>query len=117
MGNDIERLTKMFIDFRNDRDWGKFHNLKDLAISLSIESAELLELFQWKDNNEIEALIKSEKKQLLEDEVADVAAYLFMLCHEANIDIEKAIIDKIQKNNEKYPIDKSKGNAKKYTEL
>lgn len=117
MSSDIERLTKMFIDFRNDRDWGKFHTLKNLAMSISIESAELLELFQWKDEIEIEEFIKSEKKHLLEEEVADVAAYLFMLCHEANINIEKVIINKIQKNNVKYPIDRSKGNSKKYTEF
>lgn len=117
MSNDIKKLTKLFIDFRNDREWSQFHTLKNLAISLSIETAELLEIFQWKDDKEIETFINSEKKCLLEEEVADVAAYLLMLCYEANIDIEEAIINKIQKNGEKYPIDKSRGNAKKYTEF
>lgn len=77
----------------------------------------MLEIFQWKSDNEVCELLKSKKKQLLEDEVADVAAYLLMICYEADIDLEKAIINKIEKNNKKYPIGKSKGNSKKYTEF
>lgn len=117
MSNDIERLTRLFIDFRNERDWSKFHTLKNLAMSLSIEVSELLEVFQWKDDKEIGDLIKSEKRYLVEEEVADIVAYLLMFCYEANIDIEMAVENKIKKNNKKYPIDKSKGNSKKYTEF
>lgn len=117
MSNEIERLTQLFIDFRDDRDWKKFHSLKNLAISLNVESAELLEIFQWKSDSEVIDLLNSENKKMLEDEVADVAAYLLMICNEANIDLEKAIINKIEKNNKKYPVDKCKGNSKKYTEL
>lgn len=117
MLNDIKKLTEMFIRFRDDRDWKQFHSPKNLAISLCIESSELLELFQWKNDEEIEADINSDKKIKFEEEVADVASYLFMLCNEVNIDLEKAIINKIKKNNEKYPVEKSKGSSKKYNEL
>jgi NTP pyrophosphatase (non-canonical NTP hydrolase) len=117
MNKDLEKLTNMFVEFRNDRDWKQFHTLKNLAMSLSIESGELLELFQWKNDTEIANFINSDKKYLLEDEAADVAAYLLLLCHDAGIDLETAIIKKIEKNDKKYPVNKSKGNAKKYTEL
>lgn len=109
-------LLERLIAFRRDRDWEQFHNPKDLAISLSIEASELLEWFQWRTNDEISAQLKSEKREALEDELADVAVYLTYLCHDLGIDINKAIAAKVEKNAAKYPIDKVKGRADKYNE-
>tara|TARA_R110001583_G_scaffold177418_2_gene332599 strand:- start:100204 stop:100554 length:351 start_codon:yes stop_codon:yes gene_type:complete len=108
----LERL----ISFRRERDWEKFHNPKDLAISLSIEASELLEWFQWKTNDEINRQLKTDKRQALEDELADVTAYLAYLCHDLGVDINQALAAKIEKNAAKYPIEKVKGRADKYTE-
>jgi NTP pyrophosphatase (non-canonical NTP hydrolase) len=109
-------ILEKLISFRSDRDWQQFHNPKDLAISLSIEASELLEWFQWKTNDEIKAQLQSTKRQALEDELADVAAYLAYLCHDLGVDINKALAVKIDKNTLKYPIDQVKGRADKYTE-
>lgn len=109
-------LLQKIIDFRRERDWEQFHNPKDLAISLSIEASELLEWFQWRTNDEIAAQLNSDKRELLEDEIADVAVYLSYLCHDLDIDINKAVAAKIEKNAAKYPIDKVKGRSDKYNE-
>ncbi|MCB2428413.1 nucleotide pyrophosphohydrolase [Methylophaga pinxianii] len=109
-------LLKQLIDFRRERDWEQFHNPKDIAISLSIEAAELLEWFQWRDKTEIQQLLATDKREALEDEIADVAVYLSYLCHDLNIDLEQVIKRKMHKNAEKYPVDKVKGRADKYDE-
>lgn len=75
-------ILKKLIDFRHERDWEQFHNPKDLAISLSLEAAEVLEWFQWKTEDDINRKLSSDKKEDLEDELADVAAYLSYLCHD-----------------------------------
>ncbi len=113
----LEDIRKRIIDFREVRDWGQFHNAKDLAISLSLEASEVLELFQWKKSlEEIEQTVETKKEQLSE-EVADVLLYLINLCDIADIDLEKAALDKLDKNEKKYPVEKAKGNAKKYDEF
>lgn len=109
-------LLKQLIEFRRERDWEQFHNPKDIAISLSIEAAELLEWFQWRNKSEILQMLAGNKREALEDEIADVAVYLSYLCHDLNIDIEQAIQRKMQKNAAKYPVDKVKGRADKYNE-
>ncbi|NQZ53001.1 MAG: nucleotide pyrophosphohydrolase [Piscirickettsiaceae bacterium] len=109
-------LLEKLIAFRRERDWEQFHNPKDLAISLSIEAAELLEWFQWKTNDEIVVQLDSDKRESLEDEVADVAVYLTYLCHDLGIDLNQAIAAKIKKNAIKYPIEKVKGRSDKYNE-
>jgi len=109
-------LQQRLIEFRRERDWEQFHTPKDLAISLSIEASELLEWFQWKNDDEISLKLKSDKREELEDEVADVIAYLTYLCHDVGIDINKAVEAKIKKNAQKYPIEKVKGRSDKYTE-
>jgi NTP pyrophosphatase (non-canonical NTP hydrolase) len=109
-------LLEQLIAFRRERDWEQFHNPKDLAISLSIEASELLEWFQWRKPAEIEAMLASSKREQLEDELADVAVYLSYLCHDLGVDIEQAIAKKMQKNADKYPVDKVKGRADKYNE-
>ncbi len=109
MKNDLEKI----IQFQKDRDWKQYHLPKNLAISLAVESAEILEIFQWTKDNEL----PKDKKEQLADEIADVYYYLLLLAHETGIDIPDAFKKKMQMNKRKYPVDKSKGSSKKYTEL
>jgi len=116
--NTIQLLTKKLVNFRNKRDWKKYHSPLNLAVSLQLEAAEVLELFQWKTNQEfIEWLKKDNHLEMIADELADVFAYLLLLAQSLNINLESALKNKIKKNNQKYPIEKAKGNAKKYTEF
>lgn len=109
----MNNLDKRINEFRDERDWRQFHNEKDLAISISLEASELLELFQWRSSEET---IKTKHSEI-EDELADVMIYSMMLASNLNLDVEEIILNKLEKNNEKYPIEKSKGNKEKYTEL
>jgi NTP pyrophosphatase (non-canonical NTP hydrolase) len=109
-------LLKQLIEFRRERDWEQFHNPKDVAISLSIEASELLEWFQWKTAEEVKQRLASDKREDLEDEIADVAVYLAYLCHDLDIDLNQAIKNKMHKNAAKYPKDKVKGRNDKYNE-
>ena len=109
-------ILKQLIEFRRERDWEQFHNPKDVAISLSIEASELLEWFQWKSAEQVQQRLASDKREELEDEIADVAVYLAYLCHDLNIDLNQAIKNKMQKNAAKYPRDKVKGRNDKYDE-
>jgi|SRR5690554_525750 len=108
--NDIKKITKELIKFRNERDWEQFHNPKDLALAINIESSELLEEFLWK---------KSEDARIekVKEELADVFTYSFLLAEKYNFDVKQIVFDKMSKNREKYPIEKAKGTAKKYNEL
>lgn len=108
--SDIETIVKALLKFRNERDWEQFHNPKDLALAISIEANELLELFLWKKHDE--ASIDKVK-----DELADVLAFAFLLAEKYNLDIKQIMLDKINKNGKKYPVEKAKGTAKKYNEL
>jgi NTP pyrophosphatase (non-canonical NTP hydrolase) len=108
--DDIDEIIKRLIEFRNERDWEQFHNSKDLAIAISVEAGELLELFLWKNPDEAD-------KEKIKKELADIFAFAFLLAKEHNLDIKQIILDKIDENNKKYPIDKAKGTAKKYNEL
>lgn len=112
----IFELTKHIQDFSIARDWKQFHNPKDLALSLVLESTEVLEHFQWKNGEQIGEHVKTHKEEISE-ELADVATYLFQLAEDLGIDLAKAIEDKLEKSNIKYPVEKAKGNSKKYTEL
>jgi len=111
--NEFDEVLSQILEFRDARNWKQFHNAKDLAVSLSIEAAELLENFQWKSAEETIAA----KKQDLQDEIADVAVYLFLLCEATGIDLKESIIQKLAKNDAKYPVDKAFGKSDKYTEL
>jgi len=106
----FDQLTQLLVQFRDQRDWKQFHNPKDLALALSIEASELLEAFLWKSPDNVPA-------DKIKDEVADVLAYLLLLSHQYNLDLEQVLRDKIQKNELKYPVEKAKGNATKYNEL
>jgi dCTP diphosphatase len=112
----MEDVLARIRQFRDARDWLQFHNPKDLAVSISIEAAELLEEFQWKSVDESRRHA-AENKERVSDEIADVAIYLLELTDVLGIDLTAAIHAKLDKNEKKYPIEKSRGNSKKYTEL
>ena len=113
---DVKYIQNKLSDFAKKRDWEKFHNLKNLAISINIESSELLEIFQWENDLEIKKKIKKTKfKERVSDEVADVLLYLLRFSEIAKLDLEKICVKKIKKNAKKYPIKLSKGKSDKYT--
>lgn len=102
--------------FASERDWNQFHSPKNLAIALCVEAAELLEHFQWLSETE-STVMPSERRDQVRHEMADVLLYLIRLADKLNIDLAAAAAEKIQLNADKYPIDKARGNAKKYTEF
>ena len=108
--NQIEKITEAILKFRDERDWEQFHNPKDLAVALNVETGELLELFLWKDAKEADP-------DKVREELADVLNYSFLIAEKYGLDIEKIMLEKIESNAEKYPADKAKGSAKKYSEL
>ena len=110
MDNKYKTVIDELIKFRDDRDWEQFHNPKDLAIALNIETSELLELFLWKSSEDVE-------KDRIKEELADVFAYALLLAEKYDFNVEQIVLEKIRKNELKYPIDKAKGTSKKYTEL
>lgn len=114
--SEIKNITKKIIEFRDKRDWKQFHNPKDLAISLNLEASELLEHFQWKNENEINQYLKKNKTQVAE-ELADIMYWVLLISNDLKIDIMKSLEIKMNKNKKKYPIKKSKGNNKKYNQL
>jgi NTP pyrophosphatase (non-canonical NTP hydrolase) len=105
-----EEIIQALLKFRNERDWEQFHNPKDLALAINIESAELLELFLWKKADEA----NTEK---VKEELADIFSFAFLLAENYGFDVKEIVLEKIKINGEKYPVDKSKGTAKKYNEL
>ena len=107
---DIQEITQALVKFRDEREWQQFHNPKDLSLALSIESAELLELFLWKNAEEANV-------EKVKEELADVLAYALLLAEKYQLDVKQIVLDKIKKNAEKYSVEKAKGTAKKYTEL
>lgn len=99
--------------FRDERNWRQFHNPKDLAISISLEASELLELFQWKTNEEV----VEAKADALKEELADVLIYCSMLADDLGLDMDTIVMEKLKKNAAKYPVEKSRDNKRKYNEL
>ena len=113
-----KRLQKILSEFAHKRDWDQFHNLKNLAISINIESSELLEIFQWKKEEEIKLDLKKKQiKEKISDEIADIMLYLLRFSDLAKINIEKCCLEKIKKNEKKYPVSLSKGKSTKYNLL
>lgn len=108
--NDIKDVTEVLLKFRDERNWAQFHNPKDLALALNIEAAELLESFLWKSSEQADV-------ESVKDELADVFAFAFLLAEKYNFNVKEIVLEKIEKNALKYPVSKSTGNAKKYTEL
>lgn len=107
---DLQALTKMVKDFVDAREWSQFHNPKDLALALSIEAAELNESFLWKKSEDA-------KPEKVQEELADVIIYALLLAEKYGWDIPTIVREKMQENAAKYPVEKAKGTAKKYTEL
>ena len=107
---DAADITNALLQFRNERDWEQFHNPKDLALAINVEAGELLELFLWKD-------AKDANIEKVKEELADVFAFAFLLAEKYNLDVKEIVLEKIKKNAEKYPVEKSKGKATKYNEL
>ena len=111
-------LTRRLIQFRDARDWRRFHSLKNLILSANLEAAELLELTQWKDEAEVEAAAgDDEYRRRLAEESADVLLYLLLIAERAGFDLGEAAAAKIEANELKYPAEKARGNARKYTDL
>ena len=108
-----KETTDIVKKFRDDRDWRQFHNQKDLAISISLEAAELLEIFQWSADD----LECTEKLEHLKEELADVLCYSILLADRCGIDLDEIIQKKMKKNAEKYPVEKAAGVSTKYTDL
>jgi NTP pyrophosphatase (non-canonical NTP hydrolase) len=112
---DIKSIQDNVNRFAEERDWNKFHSPKNLSMALSIEAAELMEHFQWLTEEESYQLTPKTYKQV-KDEIADVQVYLARIADKLNIDIFDAVTEKMVKNEKKYPIEKSYGSARKYTE-
>ena len=108
--NDFESITAALLQFRNDRDWDQFHNPKDLALAISVEAGELLEVFLWKTPEEA-------NPEKVKEELADVLAFSFLLAEKYGFDVRQIILDKMEHNAQKYPVEKAKGSARKYNEL
>ena len=114
----LPELTEALRRFRDERNWAQFHTLRNLIVSLNLEAAELLELTQWKSDEEMAALADSPSAQeALCDECADVLLYLLLIADRAGIDLTAAAFSKLEKNAAKYPIEKSYGSSRKYTQL
>ena len=111
--NDIQLLIDELVKFRDARHWEQFHNTKDLALAISIKAAELNELFLWKTTEESELVDRNK----LKEELADILAFSLLLEGKHSFDVKEIVLEKIRKNDEKYPVEKSKGTAKKYNEL
>ncbi len=114
----LEQLISKAQVFREERDWKQYHSARNLALSVVLEAAELLEIFQWKTDEEADALTQDPaEREKLSDELADILLYILLMAHDLGIDIVEAADRKIDKNRLKYPADKARGRAVKYTEL
>lgn len=111
--SDIQEITDALVRFRNARDWEQFHDTKNLAIAIGIEAAELNELFLWKSVEECERV----DREKISEELADILAFSLLLAHKHGFDVKQMVLDKIRKNDKKYPVEKSKGSARKYDEI
>ncbi|MCK4764747.1 MAG: nucleotide pyrophosphohydrolase [Candidatus Aminicenantes bacterium] len=112
----LQEIKKRILDFRDKRDWSQFHDPKNLSAAIAIEAAELQEIFLWCKVAESRE-IAVEKKENIAEEVADILMFVLLFAHETGIDIEQAILDKIEKNNKKYPVEKARGVSKKYNDF
>ena len=108
-----QETINQVLKFRDDRNWRQFHNPKDLALSISLEAAELLEVFQWSGSD----TVCESKKDKIREELADVVNYCILMADACGLDLDEIVQAKIKRNNEKYPVEKAYGNKEKYTEL
>lgn len=107
-----QETINQILKFRDDRNWKQFHNPKDLAISICLEAAELLEVFQWSASD----TVCKGKTDKIREELADVLIYCILMADTCNLDMDEIIREKLKRNNEKYPVEKAKGSARKYDE-
>jgi NTP pyrophosphatase (non-canonical NTP hydrolase) len=114
--SEIKQLVQRIVEFREARDWKQFHNPKDLALSLVLESTEVLEHFQWRNGIELKEYIEKNKSEIGE-ELADVFYWILLMAHDLNIDLVSVFQKKMDANEKKYSVEKAKGNHKKYSEL
>lgn len=108
-----QETINQILKFRDDRDWKQFHNPKDLAISISLEAAELLEVFQWS----AEDVVCSDKLEKIKEELADVVNYCVLMADICGLDLDEIVQEKIKRNDKKYPVEKAKGSKNKYYDL
>ena len=109
-------LLEALLQFRRERDWEQFHSARNLAASISVEAAELLESFIWASDEQVQEIVRSHHAEIT-DEIADIAILLTYLAHDLSIDIDAAVMKKIQVNAIKYPVEKARGSNKKYSDL
>src|SRR5256886_15888967 len=112
----LKKLMRDVLKFRDAREWKQFHNFKDLAITLALEAAEVLEHAQWKSARELERHLKRHRDEVA-DELSDVLHLTLLLAEHCGIDLAEAFARKMRQNEEKYPVHKARGSAKKYTQL
>ena len=108
-----DETIRRVLQFRDDRDWRQFHTPKDLAISMCLEAAELLEVFQWSGTD----LECRETREKIREELADVLSYCILMADVCGLDLDEIMNEKVTKNEAKYPVEKARGSAAKYTEL
>lgn len=114
--SDLQAMTERLLKFRADRDWEQFHNPKDQFLSLALEAAEVLELAQWKSGDELEQHL-ADRAEDLEDELCDVLGWVLLISSDRGIDLRAAFERKMVKNEAKYPVEQSRGSARKWTEI
>ena len=116
MNDSISDLTTRIQAFVDARDWRQFHNPKDLAVAIAAEAGELMQHFVWQQDGQIEARVR-DKRDEIASEIADVGILLFELAHNLGVDLGQAMIDKIERNESRYPVAKARGSNAKYNEL
>ena len=114
--SDLQALQNLVIKFRDERDWKQFHNSKDTSLSLVLEAAEVMEHFQWKNSKEMKEYVKKHQHEIGE-ELADVLYWILIMSYDLGIDIKEALEKKLIVQRKKYPVEKAKGNHRKYTEF
>jgi NTP pyrophosphatase (non-canonical NTP hydrolase) len=112
----IAELTDIAVKFRAERDWQQFHNPKDVALSMALEVSELIEIMQWRNGVELQNHLQANRDHVGQ-ELSDILGWVLLLAHDMEIDLPVAFAEKMKQNAAKYPVDKAKGIAKKYTEL
>jgi dCTP diphosphatase len=110
---DIKNIQKQLTNFADERDWDQFHNPKNLAMALSVEASELVEIFQWLTPEQAEVIMNTDEGEHVQEEMADIMIYLIRMADKLDVDLENAVTDKIVKNGKRYPVSLSKSNTKK----
>ena len=113
----LDELRDEVAKFAKDRDWDQFHSVRNLVLAMVGEVGEVAEILQWTSDDKVDELLNSGGRERLAEELADVLIYLIRTAHRSGVDLEAAVREKLSTNNQKYPADKARGNAKKYTQL